>query len=1111
VSGPRGRSRSAVVDGFLACVLAISVLASRGIAADSFVSWDEPMWAHRSARFYSALKDVRWHDTLITGHPGVTTMWAGTLGFWWHVNIVQDLDPVAIAEAAAMEDVDVHDGHQMAALGSLVPIAKQGILLFHVLLAIALYGLLRSLLPRITAVGASLMVVTDPFLLGLSRLLHLDALAAQLMLAAMLALLVYQRRGGWAWLAGSAIATGLAFGTKSYAVLWVPCAVLLIAAGSLRQGETIAWPRRAGHLLLWVAATWLTVLVAWPGAARAPAQAMQDVLAMALGYASDPDTATSTFFLGARIASPGGLFYPVAWVFRATPLATIGVGLGVLTLPLASLWRRHREQRRVIVAMLLYGLLYGGLVGLSGKKFDRYLLPSIVALDVAAAIFLARLLGALSGTTGLAERATAWLGDACLAGSVVVQAAILLAPLTPSHCLAYYNPLVGGLSQARWMLPVGWGEGMEEAVDWLAKEKGASTATIAAWGVPGLAAIHRGEVVTPTSGHLHRASYVLVYIADVQNGDPVAEAFAAREPLHVVRIHGQPYVWIYANPWKPEVLGRIRENAGSGAVVVANDESTLVQEDLGALPLHVIRGQDWAHIAQALGEAARGHDEVWFVRFEGTGEGATALDVVAQRISHELAVEAILLDETPFAYGTLLHYALPDDADMTVVEPARELKHEFGGWLRLLGSSFEHDLVEHGRAVGVNLLWRMKEAHGDNLSIFLHLLDVEGRRWSQTDELLRDENGLLVSLWEQGSEHLSRHTIPLPAGLAPGIYRVQLGLYVLPEEARLVAVAGDGLVGHVSVPLGVVTVRAPTYPPDVDDVDVAHRMEGLAGTPIAVGPLDLIGYSPSELQGRSGASVSLTACWHCREDLGEAYSVAFRLERQGEVEARYLVPLGSSQYPSRLWREGEIICQPYDLPLDVEAAGGEYDLALRVLPVGESVADAQAFTPLGTVNVTYIPYRANPPEMAHPVQYRLGEGIALTGWDLNTTEVELGGSVRLRLAWRSISRVGQDYTVFVHLVSEDGQIIGQVDTFPLDGYRPTSGWRPAEYLVDTYEIRVPVDGPLGPARLVVGMYLAETGYRLPVYDVVMDEAMGDVVSLPVTLTIARPSPTPQPK
>jgi len=724
------RDHRSPLDALLALALAIAVLASRGIAADTFVSWDEPMWAYRSARFLAALQDGRWRDTLITGHPGVTTMWAGALSFWWHGEVVKDANADAIAAAAAMDGVDVHDAQQMGALGALVPIARQGILVFHAVLAAVLYGLFRQLLPRATALGVSLVLLADPFLLGLSRLLHLDALAAQFMLAAMLALLLYQRRGHWVWLAGSAAATGLAFVTKSYALLLAPCAIVLIATGPASEKAVADWPRRGGHLLLWGAMTWLAVLLVWPAAARMPSQSLYRVLSLALGYASDPGTATSTFFLGERTASPGGMFYPLAWLFRATPLATIGVALAVLTLPVDSLWRDHKEQRRMIVIMFLYGALYAALITLSEKKYDRYLLPAILALDVSAALFLARVLGAISESIGLGEASREWFSGAMLAGCVLLQTVILLGPLAPAHYLAYYNPLAGGLSRAVQTLPVGWGEGMEEAITWLATEADAADATIAAWGVPGIASLHRGNVVTPTPGNLHRAEYVLVYIADVQNREPIAEAFLLREPLYVVRINGEPYVRIYANLWEHDVLEQLGERASPDAVIVTNDHSTLSAADVSPWPLHVIHHDDDRLVAQRLREATSERDELWFIRFEATGADATGLCRAAACISRQLAVEAILLDETPFAYGTLLHYALPTDADFGLAEPDRAIMQDFNGRLCLLAGTFERDVVEHGQAIGVNLLWRAQQVSGTDLSLFLHLIDAQGRRWS---------------------------------------------------------------------------------------------------------------------------------------------------------------------------------------------------------------------------------------------------------------------------------------------------------------------------------------------------------------------------------------------
>ena len=48
-----------------------------------FVTPDELNWVYRSIRFLQAVQSGRWADTMQTGHPGVITMWLGSLGVLW--------------------------------------------------------------------------------------------------------------------------------------------------------------------------------------------------------------------------------------------------------------------------------------------------------------------------------------------------------------------------------------------------------------------------------------------------------------------------------------------------------------------------------------------------------------------------------------------------------------------------------------------------------------------------------------------------------------------------------------------------------------------------------------------------------------------------------------------------------------------------------------------------------------------------------------------------------------------------------------------------------------------------------------------------------------------
>jgi hypothetical protein len=74
------------------------------------------------------------------------------------------------------------------------------------------------------------------------------------------------------------------------------------------------------------------------------------------------------------------------------------------------------------------------------------------------------------------------------------------------------------------------------------------------------------------------------------------------------------------------------------------------------------------------------------------------------------------------------------------------------------------------------------------------------------------------------------------------------------------------------------------------------------------------------------------------------------------------------------------------------------------------------------------------------------------------------------------------YTVFTHLLDAKRQIWGQMDSIPLRGEAPTTGWIPGEIITDSYDLVMEPAAPPGSYTVEVGMYDATTGQRLPVLD-----------------------------
>jgi hypothetical protein len=127
-----------------------------------------------------------------------------------------------------------------------------------------------------------------------------------------------------------------------------------------------------------------------------------------------------------------------------------------------------------------------------------------------------------------------------------------------------------------------------------------------------------------------------------------------------------------------------------------------------------------------------------------------------------------------------------------------------------------------------------------------------------------------------------------------------------------------------------------------------------------------------------------------------------------------------------------------------------------------------------------IPRREPPPisslDIAYPLEVDLGGEIRLLGYNIESG-FRPGDNIHLTFFWQCLEPLGEDYTVFIHLVDEESHILAQKDNPPADGFYPTTKWEPGEIVRDQYDLVIPQDVP-GDWELKVGMYHAETGQRL---------------------------------
>jgi hypothetical protein len=142
-----------------------------------------------------------------------------------------------------------------------------------------------------------------------------------------------------------------------------------------------------------------------------------------------------------------------------------------------------------------------------------------------------------------------------------------------------------------------------------------------------------------------------------------------------------------------------------------------------------------------------------------------------------------------------------------------------------------------------------------------------------------------------------------------------------------------------------------------------------------------------------------------------------------------------------------------------------------------------------------------PPPIANPLDVRFGSDIALTGYEVDITDMCASGTLSLTVQWHPLAPVDTDYMLFVHLLNAEGQRVAQIDAPPA-GDTPTSAWETGHYRTWVHPLPVPPDLPPGDYWLALGLYHPETFARLPVSVPAppgAPDAGGDALLLPVTI------------
>ena len=403
---------------------------------------------------------------------------------------------------------------------------------------------------------------------------------------------------------------------------------------------------------------------------------------------------------------------------------------------------------------------------------------------------------------------------------------------------------------------------------------------------------------------------------------------------------------------------------------------------------------------------------------------------------------------------------------------------EWDGALQLGGVSVRGPNPLSLPTLWVDLFWQGERPVANDTLVFT-LTGPDGAEYFRLGRsLLPDDD----TRWDAAGPQRLSYDLPLPPGLPPGFYTLSIG-------------SGDGEF-HPLVPVEIAPtsewpaapeVLFPDVPADLNTkYEIRNTKEGLASRisylvsrlidrgSAVVWPngLELAAAVPWDDAVLPGNNLPLTLYWRVGPDGTDLSEARYRLE---VVAGDGSVLRSQEDKPGASWlgsvAPGALLREDTGLYIRPDSPPGNYRLRLTLFD-----GDASLGEPViaGRIRVEPWPLETEVPAAPYVVEANFGPDIQLHSYYMG---VPTNGLLDLAFYWKALAEPAANYTVFVHLVDETGQIVSQVDSVPAGGARPTTGWREGEVVTDSHNLPIPDDLPPGVYHVNAGLYNPDDGTR----------------------------------
>lgn len=387
-----------------------------------------------------------------------------------------------------------------------------------------------------------------------------------------------------------------------------------------------------------------------------------------------------------------------------------------------------------------------------------------------------------------------------------------------------------------------------------------------------------------------------------------------------------------------------------------------------------------------------------------------------------------------------------------------------GGELRLDGHNLSREGVAAGETFDIDMAWTTLAPPAVDYQSDVWLVGADGLIWSVkgTERPRIFEDAPPTRQWLPGQWAWDSREVRVLSGAPPGHYDIVLTLFdkATLQPVTLVDSVTGAAVGPTAV-VGSIAVANSTAPPDFAP---QYPLDA------AVAPgLAILGFNQDRTEAAPGENVLLTLFWACEEPALCARFTIRLEDENGQSFQSWTRPVVAEGFLEEAWPVHGRLRGQYPLSLPAGLPGGSYRFVLAPnIPLGEL-----------RVNAPDRRFAAPALSLALDTSFSTLDGatvatlVGLAGGAAQSPCLATpspGQPCALPLIWRAEAETPVGYHVFVHLVDESGRILAQSDAVPANWSRPTTGWLPGEYILDTHTLTLPSLPDGGSLTLRVGLY-----------------------------------------